>query len=85
MKYISDNEIVCCSFEDAVKITEVLMRNNYVCMLSQEEDLIIINFEWDEHCNRNGMIFRNREDWEWEEDKECEKCYEDKVGDCCND
>lgn len=78
MKYLTDNEIACGSFEDASKIVEILIKNNYVCMLSQEENLTIINYEWEEYCDRNGMIFRNREDWEWEEEKEYE-------GDCCND
>lgn len=67
MRYLSDNEIACHSYEDAFKIVEVLMKNNYVCMLSQEEQLIIINYEWDELCDRNSMIFRNREDWEVEQ------------------
>lgn len=70
IKHISDNEIAVHSYEDAVKICEILLNNNNVCMLSREEDLYIINFEWEEYCDRNGIIFRSLESWEWEQEKE---------------
>lgn len=67
MKYISENEFAVESYEDAIKISEVLLRNDYVVMISREESLYIINYEWSPHnADRNDMIFRSREDWEIE-------------------
>lgn len=79
------NDLAFTTFEEAAQVAKVLLNNNYVCMLSLEDDLVILSHEWEEYCNRNGIIFRSLEDWEYERDKECEKCCEDHTGDCHND
>ena len=35
-------------------------------MLSREENLIIINYEWAPNANRNGVVFRERTQFEEE-------------------
>lgn len=79
MNYVSNNEISIKdkNFEQAFALVKVLMDNGYVCMLSYEENLIIINYEWtyDEECDRNGVVFLGREDFEFEWfAKENEQC-----------
>ena len=75
-------EIALSSFEDACQVAKILLKNDYVCMLSTEDDLTIINYEYAEFCNRNNIIFRNLWDWEDEQDKLQEEI---ETGDCCND
>lgn len=84
MKYLTNNEIAFESFEDASTVANILLHNGYVVMLSNEENLTILNYEWsDHHGDRNDMIFRLREDWEYEEylANKVESC--DCENDCC--
>ena len=62
MNYITKNEIALHSFEDAISIAETLLKNNYVVMLSREENLYIVNYEWSpQGANRNDVAFISRE------------------------
>ena len=65
-KYVTDNEIACHDFETAVKMAELLIKENYVVMLSSEEDLTIINYLFGGLCqaDRNEVCFQYREDVE---------------------
>lgn len=70
-KYLEDNsEIAVKTYEDAVSIQLTLVRNGYAVMMTQEEDLWILNWVWCDsgYSNRNDVVFRNRgsvecEDW----------------------
>ena len=63
--YITNNEIALHSFEDAVAISKVLLDNGYVTMISQEEKLYIVNFEWSSnHADRNDVVFLSIEEFE---------------------
>lgn len=64
MKYITDKEIAVKCYDDAVAIAETLMENKYVVMLSKEENLYIINYIYSEYCDRNDVVFINREEME---------------------
>ncbi len=66
--YISENEIAIKKddFIAAQDIVSGLLRNDYVVMLSREENLIIINYEWAPNANRNGVVFRKRTKFEEE-------------------
>lgn len=62
-KYLTNNEIVCHSLEDAQQIEGILLRNGYVAMISKEEKLYIINFIWSQHeADRNDVCFLTREE-----------------------
>lgn len=65
-KYVTDNEIACHNFESACKIAELLVKENYVVMLSSEEDLTIVNFLFGglNQADRNEVCFQCREDVE---------------------
>lgn len=63
--YITKNELALHSFEDAVAITKVFLDNGYVTMISKEEKLYIVNYEWSPNdANRNDVAFMNREELE---------------------
>ena len=64
MKYITDNEIAITNKETALKIAELLLSEEYCVMMSREEDLYIINYEWSRYSDRNEMIFLSREKFE---------------------
>lgn len=64
MKYITDNEIAITDKETALKIAELLLSEEYCVMMSREEDLYIINYEWSHYSDRNEMIFISREKFE---------------------
>lgn len=58
------NEIAVSDKEAAMKIANILVDEEYCVMLSREENLYIINFEYSEFSDRNNVIFMNREDFE---------------------
>lgn len=58
------NEIAVSDKEAAMKIANILVDEEYCVMLSREEDLYIINFEYSEFSDRNNVVFMNREDFE---------------------
>ena len=63
--YITKNEIALHSFEDAVAIVKVLLDNGYVAMISQEEQLYIVNYVWSQRgANRNDVAFMDRDELE---------------------
>lgn len=52
------NEIAFETAEAALNTAKNMMEGgSYVVMLSREEDLWILNYEWSETCNRNDVVF----------------------------
>lgn len=68
------NEIACDNWEDAVKIAKLLLKNDYVVMLSREEELTIINYEWSNYCDRNNVVFQHLDTFEMEQTRRCDEC-----------
>lgn len=58
------SEIAVQSKESALKIVDILVDEEYCVMLSREEDLYIIDFEYSEYSDRNNVIFMDRETFE---------------------
>lgn len=54
------NEIAVSDKEAAMKIANILVDEEYCVMLSREEDLYIIDFEYSEYSDRNNVIFMDR-------------------------
>lgn len=61
---MSEIEIAVNDYYDATTIAEILMNNNYVVMMSREEDLYILNVIWSAGCNRNNVVFMDRGEFE---------------------
>lgn len=66
--YLPQDGIVVESFEDAVEIQKILLKNGNAVMITQEEQFWIINWIWCQngYADRNDVIFINRSEYEWE-------------------
>ena len=64
MEYFTDNEIACTEEANAIKLAKILLNEGHVVLLSKEEDLTIVNFEYSEYSDRNDVVFMNREMFE---------------------
>ena len=63
--YVTNKEIAFRSYSDALTVAEVLLQNEYVVMISREENLYIINYLWSPHdADRNDVVFNSREEVE---------------------
>ena len=58
------NEIAIRNKEAAMKVVSCLVEEEYCVMLSREEDLYIIDFEYSQYSDRNNIVFMSREDFE---------------------
>lgn len=59
-------------------VMKMLLEEGYVVMLSYEEELLILNYEWSENnANRNDMVFMRRDEYEEELDKQYENILHD--------
>lgn len=54
------SEIAVQSKESALKIVDILVDEEYCVMLSREESLYVINYEYSEYSDRNNVIFMDR-------------------------
>ena len=45
-------------------VLEMLLNEHYVVMLSKEENLTILNFEYSHNSDRNDVVFQNKEEYE---------------------
>jgi len=61
MKYLTNNEIAVNNLEDTLKLVQILTNSDYVTMISTEEGLYIINYIYSPSCNRNDVVFQDRE------------------------
>ena len=74
MRLITNNEITCHSLESAQRMQELLLQEGYVCMMSVEENLYILNYvlgRWDSYveqarADRNAVVFLDRDTFEAE-------------------
>lgn len=58
------NEIALRTAESAFKVAEQLLSNgSYVVMISREEQLWIVDYEYAENCDRNEVVFMSRDEW----------------------
>lgn len=65
---IPEQEIAVGSLLHAMDLAEILLEEDYVVMISREEDLYIVNFIWSEGgADRNDVVFKSREELDCEE------------------
>lgn len=60
MNYLTNHEIAVNNLEDTLKLVQVLTNQNYITMVSQEENLYIINYIYSPTCDRNDVVFQDR-------------------------
>lgn len=62
---MGENELAFETAEAAFEtVRQMLTNGHYVVMLSREEQLWIVNYEYSDLCDRNDMVFMSREDFE---------------------
>ena len=55
------HELAFKNHENGFKVAKMLLDEDYVVMLSYEEDLLILNWEWSWNgADRNDVVFMNR-------------------------
>lgn len=59
-----NNEIAIKDKELAFKLAEILLEEDYVVMISREEQLYIINYIWSDTGSRNDVVFMSREEFD---------------------
>ena len=69
------NEIAFKNHDVGLQVAKALLDESYVVMLSYEEKLLIVNYEWSpNYSDRNDMVFMDRSEFE---EKYCELVNED--------
>lgn len=64
------NELSFKNHENGMKVAQMLLQENYVVMISTEEDLLILNWEWSESgleyggADRNDVVFMRRDEFD---------------------
>lgn len=74
-----ENEIAFTNHENAFEVARKLIEENYVVMISQEEQLYIVNYIWSPNGDRNDVVFMDRcihEDLFWEKATEEESDFD---------
>ena len=61
-----NNELAFRNHEKGLLVAKALLDEHYVVLLSYEENLLIINWEYSPKSNRNDVVFMNREEFEEE-------------------
>ena len=54
-------QLVFKTWRDAITVAKTLMQNDYVVMLSYEEEFTILNAVWSAGCDRNDVVFMSRD------------------------
>ena len=61
------NEIVFKNHKNGLVVAKALLDEDYVVMLSYEERLLVLNYEWSERgADRNDVVFMRRDKYEEE-------------------
>lgn len=58
---MSEFSVAVHEYEDAALLAHILIDNDYVAMISREEQLFIVSAIWSErHADRNDVVFMDR-------------------------
>lgn len=57
------NEIAFKSCENCMQVARILVEENQVVLISKEENLWILNFEYSHNSNRNDVIFMTQDEF----------------------
>ena len=61
------NEIVFKNYNKGLEVAKALLDEDYDVMLSYEERLHVLNYEWSENgADRNDVVFMRRDEYEEE-------------------
>lgn len=71
------HELTFKNHANGLKVAQILLDEDYVVMLSYEEDLLVINWLFSHGSDRNNAVFMPRDEYEEEWDKCGSEVYED--------
>ena len=71
------NELAFKDHTVGFKVAKALLDEEYVVMLSYEEELLVINYEFAPNSDRNYVVFMARDEYE----EEADKIYDDIIND----
>lgn len=57
------NELAFASCENCMQVARILVEENQVVLISREENLWILNFEYSHDSNRNDVVFMSQEEF----------------------
>lgn len=57
------NEIAFKSCENCMEVARILVEESNVVLISKEEDLWILNYEYSHNSNRNDVVFMSQEEY----------------------
>lgn len=60
------NELSFKNHENGWEVAKRLLDEHYVVMLSKEDNLLILNWEWSHLCDRSDVVFMDRCEFEEE-------------------
>lgn len=66
MDKMFQNELSFYNHERGMTVAKALLDEHYIVLLSYEEDLLILNYEWSPNTNRNDVVFMRRDVFEEE-------------------
>ena len=58
------NELAFHNHENGFKVAQILLDEGHVVLLSYEEDLLILNYEYSKFSDRNDVMFMRRDEFE---------------------
>ena len=62
-----EHEITFKNYNKGLEVAKALLDEDYVVMLSYEEQFLVLNYEWSENgANRNDVVFMRRDEYEEE-------------------
>ena len=71
------NEIAFKNHDRGLEVAKALLDESYVVLLSYEDSLLIVNYEWSENnADRNDVVFMPR----WELEKNYEQLIKEEEG-----
>lgn len=57
------NEIAFKSCDNCMQVARILVEENQVVMISREENLWILNYEYSHDSNRNDVVFMSQDEF----------------------
>lgn len=66
MDKMFQNELSFYNHERGMAVAKALLDEHYIVLLSYEEDLLILNYEWSPNTDRNDVVFMRRDAFEEE-------------------
>ena len=72
-EYLPQECLVFDSYEAAAGIQKILLDNNYCVLMTREAGFFCLNWVMSEYSDHRDVLFMNRENYDWEWEKFCER------------